>query len=292
MLGLAIALIQPAPIDIHRLEIGQAKPIVVRTGYTDTRTGRSVTADEVAAAADGVRFIVLGESHDNLEHHQMQAEIIRALVRRGRSVAVGFEMFTRPNQGSLANWTLGRWDEATFIERSGWKSDWNMDFALYRPIFEAVREHRLPMVALNVPRAWVRNVGRQGLTALTPEQRAELPEVVLTNQDHQKVFFAMMGGHPTEGQAAPSNIYAAMALWDEAMADSALRYMAGRPNPRAVIAIIAGKGHALYNQGIDWRIRRRAQQPTLTVIPLDAPGSQTVSSTLGDFVFVPSQPKT
>ena len=82
-----------------------------------TRTGKTVTADDIAKAAADTRYVYVGESHDNPHHHQMQADVIAALVRAGRDVVVGMEMFTRPNQVNLAPWTMGMWTEEQFIAR-------------------------------------------------------------------------------------------------------------------------------------------------------------------------------
>lgn len=290
-LALGLALGQAAPAaeapDPYRLKIGRSGEIAIRAGdMVDTATGRVVTPDDVAKAAAGHRWVYLGESHDNALHHQMQAAIIEALAKTGRPTVVGFEMFTRPVQDRLNAWTLGWQSEAEFIESSEWKTQWGFDFALYRPIFEATKKHRLPMVALNVPRDWVRQVGREGLGALTPEQRASLPEQFdLTNQAHRAVFGALMGGHPPTGTRGES-IYSAQVLWDVGMADSAIKYMEALPRYNGVMAIVAGSGHVMYGQGINWRIAQRTGERGITVTMVAATDSITVSRGLGDYVYV------
>jgi uncharacterized iron-regulated protein len=220
-----------------------------------------------------------------LAHHQAQADVIEALVRDGRQVVVGLEMFTRDNQGLLDPWTMGRWDEPVFIERAKWKEQWGMDYALYRPVFEAVRRHRLPMAALNIPRDWVRQVSRQGADSLTEEQRRWVPPLDLTNQDHKAVFTALIGGHPLEGQQG-INMYSAQVAWDEAMAQAALDFMGGFPNPKRVMVVVAGSGHTMYGQGINWRITKRTGERTLGVVCLTSDGPREVSRGLGDFSFL------
>lgn len=290
--ALVVALASPpgqgsAPADPYLLPIGRPGTTIVRFGLTDMRTGRQVTAAEFARAARGYRWVLLGEEHDSLAHHEMQADLIEALVEDGRHVVVGFEQFTRPSQRRLAPWTLGWWSEEEFIEKSGWRDDWNMDFALYRPIFEVVRRYRLPMVALNIPRAWVRTVSREGWNALSEDVRRELPEPYLGNEEHRAVFSALMGGHPTGGA---SNVYAAQVLWDEAMADTAIRFMENRLNPKAVMVIVTGSGHVMYGQGINYRITRRTGEPTLTVTAISIESERSVSNGLGDFVFASRPP--
>lgn len=282
-----LAAMQPAEApNPHRLPIGPAGEVVVAPGYTDMSTGKRSELGAVVRAAEGHRFVILGESHDDPNHHQMQAEVIRALAAAGRDVVVGLEMFTRPKQSSLAPWTLGRWTEVEFIAKSGWKTEWGFDFALYRPVFQAVRDLRLPMVALNVPRDWVRAVGRGGPEALTPEQKRELPDLYLDNADHKRMFEALIGGHPLAGDAS-RRMYAAQVLWDEGMADTALKYFASRAaGPNTVMVILAGSGHAMYEQGINWRITRRTGEPVLTVVAIASDEPVPVSRGIADYVFV------
>jgi uncharacterized iron-regulated protein len=270
----------------YTLPIGRPGSATVRPGQLlDMRTLREVSPEEIAIAADGHRFVYLGEQHDNLAHHQMQAKIIEALSLR-RPVAVGLEMFTRPAQLNLHAWTLGWQTEEQFIEASDWKNQWGFDFALYRPIFEVIRTRRLPMVALNVPRDWVRQVGREGLDALTPEQRSELPAMIdLSNRNHRRVFESLMGGHPMTGNRA-ENIYAAQVLWDEGMADTALKYLAGRPAAtRLAFVVVAGNGHVMYGQGINWRVKQRTGEPGITVVMIDSAEPVGVARGIAEFVY-------
>lgn len=270
----------------YLLPIGEPGRVKVAPGQmVRTSNARPVTVEDVAAAADGHRFVYLGESHTTLKHHQMQADVIQALVNRGRDVVVGFEMFTRPVQAQLNPWTLGWWSEAEFIERADWKGQWGFDFALYKPIFDVVKRHRLPMVAMNVPRDWVRKVGRDGPAALAEGERLQVPEIDRSNKDHRSVFNALMGGHPPTGDRG-ENIYSAQVLWDVGMADSALKYLADRQNTsRTVFVVVAGSGHVMYGQGINYRIWQRTGERGITLTMLESEDTEEVSRGLGDFVY-------
>ena len=243
--------------------------------------------DNIVKAANGKRFVFLGESHTNPEHHKFQAHVIEAFARSGRTVIVGFEMFQRPKQSALNPWTMGMWSEEQFLTETDWKHQWGYDFALYRPIFEVTREYKIPMVALNIPRDWVRAVGRSGFSGLTEEQRRELPTPLGTyNPVHRQIFTAMIGSaHPMTGTSA-DNMYSGQVLWDEAMADSALKYLDAHSfGSDPVFIVIAGSGHVMYGQGINWRIFKRTGEKGVTVVMVDGDKPVTVSRGLGDFVF-------
>lgn len=284
----SLSLLQNA--DPLRLPIGASGEIRVKPGtIVATSNGSEVSVDDVAKAADGHRFVYLGESHTTLAHHEMQAAVIDALTKRGRDVIVGFEMFTRPVQAQLNPWTLGWWTEAEFVERADWKGQWGFDFALYRPIFDVVKRNRLPMVALNVPRDYVRRVGRQGLGALTEEEKSQFPAVDTGNKEHRAVFNALMGGHPPSGNQG-ENIYSAQVLWDTAMADSALKYLDRYPaTSRTVFVIVAGSGHLMYGQGINYRIWKRTGEKGVILHMAEAKEAIPVARGIGDFVYVAAE---
>lgn len=279
-----------ASLDPMNLPIGPAGSVSPLVGLTKTTSGAAATMDDLVRAASGKRFVFVGESHDNAAHHQFQADVIRALAASGRPVIIGFEQFTRPNQADLGMLTSRRWTVDEFAEQSAWKRDWNMDFKLYRPIFEAAYDLKLPMVALNVPRDWVRTISRTGLASLPAEQAGQVPSIDLTNAEHRSIFDAMMGGHPAspDGAARMNNTYASMVFWDTAMADSALRAMRWR-GENAVCVIIAGVGHNLYNRGIGMRIgvQTGGKEKVLTVISVQ--GGDPVARGIGDFVFRPKE---
>ncbi len=278
-------------VDPYLLEInGKERVTIQGTGLHRTSDGKPADLAEIAEAARGVRFVFVGESHDQRAHHLLQAVVIQSLVRAGYDVVVGFEMFTRDNQQNLAPWTQGKWTSEEFIENSNWKTQWGFDYALYEPIFDAVRNNKLPMVALNVPRDWVRQVGRSGIVVLTNEERKWVPDPYLGNQNHRAVFNALMGGHPMTGPQG-ENIYSAQVTWDEGMATSALDYMNGRFSSKAVMVIVAGSGHMMYGQGINYRITRKTGERTVNVMCLTSDGPREVSKGIGEFVFVSRESK-
>lgn len=277
-------LLGQATLDPQLLPIGPAGTVRVDVGsIVRTSNGKRAKLDDIVRACRGKRAVLIGESHDQAPHHQFQADVIAALARSGRPVIVGFEMFTRPVQDKLMAWPLGFGSEEQFIADSQWKTQWGFDFGIYRPIFNVTREFRLPMVALNVPRDWVRSVGKLGLPGLNPEQRQQLPaDIDLGNKEHRMIFDALMGGHPPTGPMG-ENIYAAQVLWDVGMADSAAKALTGR-SPDTIIAIVAGNGHVMYGQGIAYRLKGMGVESQI-VVCTEADGTATVAKGIADFVY-------
>lgn len=279
---------------VYTLPIGDPQRqylVAVRPNeIVDTHRRRSVSLQEMIRQLEPATFILIGEQHDNAQHHLFQAQVIEGLVQAGRSVIVGMEMFDRTKQHPLNLWTLNRLSEAEFIQQSEWQTQWGFDFALYRPIFEVVYRHRLRLVGLNVPRALVRQTARQGWQSIPEAERLGIPDPDLSVEEHRKLFYALLGGgHPT-GQQQTDNFYAAQVVWDTGMADTALRYLERTvPSPRLAFVILAGNGHVMYDVGISLRLRMRTNLPTRVITPLP-PSAQPmqVRASLGDFVWLPA----
>ena len=139
----------------------------------------------IAAAAPEI--LVLGEVHDNAEHHRNQALAVAALRPR----ALVFEMLT-PDQAAQATRKLIDQPEA-LGKALGWEAAGWPDFALYAPIFAAAPDAVIVGAAL--PRDEVRramtepldkiffDAARFGLDApYPPEVQAALEAE--TQQDH------------------------------------------------------------------------------------------------------------
>ena len=278
---------------VYQLRIGDPKRqylVQVQPGQiVDTHRRRAVTMTQMVQSLESATYILIGEQHDNAKHHQFQAEVISALVRAGRSVIVGMEMFDRTKQHPLNLWTLGRLSEAEFIQQSDWQNQWGFDYALYRPIFEVVRQNCLRLVALNVPRTLVRQVARDGWQSVPLDERLGLSDPDLSQTEHRLLFDALMGGHP--GNPRLDAIYPAQVVWDEGMADTAIRYLERTvPSPRSAFVIIAGNGHVMYDVGISLRLRQRGVRETAVIVCLpDSAPPVSVRASLGDFVWLPAE---
>jgi uncharacterized iron-regulated protein len=289
LIAIAQTAVEQNPPSPYTLPIGREGQTVVESGrITDLKTGKPASVDDIAKAADRKLFVFLGEEHATEPDQLVHAAVIEALVRRGRHVVVGLEMYQRPKQTILDQWSAGQVSEADFLAKSDWKGQWGYDFAFYRPVFDAIQRYNLPLIGLNIPRDWVRAVGKGGFDALKPEDKAQLPaDMSLDNGEHKKVFDSLMGGH-----AMSPNIYSAQVLWDEAMADTALKYLSEhRPSSRTVFVVIAGSGHVMYRQGINYRIAKRKGGDGITVVMLDSNEPVPVSNGLADFVLVSPSPR-
>jgi uncharacterized iron-regulated protein len=107
------------------------------------------------------RFVLLGEKHDNPDHHRLQAWLLRELIASGRRPAVGFEMFTVDDAPAIARQLAAHPADAAGLagavnwERRGWPA-----WAMYQPIAEVAMQATLPIIATNLAPATARALGQ------------------------------------------------------------------------------------------------------------------------------------
>ncbi|MBI4613944.1 MAG: ChaN family lipoprotein [Planctomycetes bacterium] len=260
---------------------------LVRTGVW-TRGPATASLADVALRLGRSRAVLVGEEHDNPTHHEIELRVLALLHAADPKIAVGLEMLPRSAQGALDDFLALQSDEAEFLSRVDWQRTWGFDYAFYRPALDFARDHGLPVLALNAPADVTRRVSREGLSALTKEQRSRIArEIDTTVESHRRRFARMTGGHPGHGD--PERMYEAMCVWDETMAETAAAFLASRPGWR--IVVLAGNGHVEHGDGIPDRIRRRTGDSCLTVVPRAVEGDEAIdfeellADPPGDYVF-------
>lgn len=240
----------------------------------DARTGAAISPAEVAARLAKARLVFLGESHTNAEFHRVQLQVIRELVRAGRKVLVGLEMYPATEQAALDLWNAGTISEADFVEKSDWYRSWGYHWDYYRDVFLFCREAKATLHAVNVPRELVSDVRKKGFDGLTAEQKALLPpRIDIENADHLrllKAFFGDEGGMHSASMpdAMWQGMIRAQCTWDAAMAWNAVKALEKAKDPNAVMVVLIGSGHVAYGLGAERQARLWFDGGIASVIPI------------------------
>lgn len=121
--------------------------------------------------AAGARHLLLGEKHDNPDHHRLQASLLKAVVDRGKRPLLAFEMFEIDEQEALdAYLTAHPRDAAGLGPALGWEKKGWPAWRTYQPIAEVGLTAGLLLRGANLPRAEARAVVRKGVAALGSER--------------------------------------------------------------------------------------------------------------------------
>jgi uncharacterized iron-regulated protein len=272
----------PLPLRLQGLSTG-LKPgdIVV------TDSGRIVSFANLMDDLLDRQVIYVGETHVSVADHQLQLRILEALHARNTNVALALEMFPRNVQPVLDQWSAGSLDEEQFLSKAQWQENWGYPFFLYSPLLLYCRDNHLPVIALNAPPAIVREVAREGLARLKPDERAQLAEHFdFTNSAHRSAIREIYEQHVPAGIAGFDSFYEAQLAWEETMAKTLASYIASR-SPGEQVLVIIGNGHIEYRYGVPQRASARFPHAYRTIVTI--PGNtaeRSIDPAVADYVWI------
>jgi len=221
-----------------------------------------VDLSQMVSELGDVPLVLVGEQHDDMDHHELQLRLIELMQQQGRPLAIGLEMFEIQHQGALDAWVAGRLPEGAFIPvyQANWR---NLSWGFYRAIFVYARDQRIPLVALNAPRDTVQKVARHGLTTLSESDLKAMPPGVGAPLDNRYLSSVTdnMGAIPGHNVQANRYIPQAQALRNRVMAQTARHYLAAHPQTRLVV--LTGGLHAWRQGGIPAELQGLAHKVIL-----------------------------
>ena len=206
------------------------------------------------------RVVLVGETHTNYGHHLNQLAIIKKTHKKwGGVFSIGLEMVQQPFQSYLEDYIGGKITEREMLRGVQWYSRWRYDFRLYRPIFDFAKQHKIPLIALNIPQELTKRISKVGIDGLTPEERKQLPALIdKSNAEYTKRLRKVFGMHAHGkkfNEKGFKKFVDAQLAWDEGMAFAASNYLRKHPNRRMVV--LAGSGHLINREGIPSRLDRQ-----------------------------------
>lgn len=264
-------------------------------GIVDTSDGAVLTPDEAAERLRSVRLLFVGESHASIDFHRAQTLIIEALLRSGRQVLVGLEMFPVTEQTSLDFWIDESPTEDEFVISSRWYEHWGYNWAYYREIFLSAQRAGVRMFALNAPRHVVSAVRQKGIDNLSEEEAAYMPPRVDTDDaEHLRLFKSYFSDDDAMHAAMTDDqwrsMFAAQCTWDATMGYNAVRALQEHGDDDAIMVVIIGSGHVSYGLGIERQARNFFDGLTATMIPVQVTDSDglridTVRASYANYVW-------
>jgi uncharacterized iron-regulated protein len=222
---------------------------------------KPATPEQLESAVLEANFVLLGEIHNNADHHRLQAQMIDALVRAGRHPAVVMEMIPTSMQGGLDNYLESGTQDAGKLgpflqwEQRGWPA-----WSIYQPIAETVLSAKLPLLGGALDMETTQAIGR-----LDPSQA----QLILDLKLDQPVAPGIVAAQAKEIEEGHCNLLPKAAVKPMIMVQRAkdaemARILAeAASNDGAVL--IAGSGH----------VRKDSAVPSF--LKLDAPDASVVS---------------
>jgi uncharacterized iron-regulated protein len=256
--GLALLLAACAPAYVSPLERGH--PLAGR--IWDTRSAAFVSRETAFGRAAAARLVLLGENHDNPDHHRLQEDVLAAMLRAGRSPSLAMEQFDREHQVGLDSArTKGIFDpelvaDAGHFDRKGW------NWPFYRPLVSRALDAGLPVLAANVSREEARALVKSGrpaagLAPAEPGQRASLEQDIVDGHCGYRPPLPVLAGMVEAQRARDAQMATVMALADARGA-----------------VLIAGAGHARRDRGAPAYLPTELREATLAIAFLEVEAGQ------------------
>jgi len=214
----------------------------------------TISETELISQLRQSELVLIGEKHDNSDHHQLESRLIKALTQGQKKPAVVFEMLNDKQQPQLDNLS----DDAslhTMKARLEWsKHDW--PWSDYGPLFQLTRKNQAPLIAGNISRSAIRSIYKQEPDALSEHRYSTLHGIPDTVR--QKVHSEIYRNHcelmPRETLEPMVNVQLAR---DASMANAMLKH---RTEQGAIL--IAGGFHVRKDLSVPLHLS--ARQPELT----------------------------
>jgi uncharacterized iron-regulated protein len=220
------------------------------------RIADGARVSEVALVTDaaGADFVLIGERHDNPEHHRLQAQLVAALEAQSEDPrAVAFEMVPAWRQIEIVEYLAADGDPSGLGEAIAWDANGWPKWSWYQPIAEAALAGDAQIVAADLGTAEKRAAFVQGAQAFRSAfvQRTGLGEpwpapMMVSLQDELRAAHCdQVSGRVVIGMMRVQRARDAM------MADR-LAATAGKGGG----VLIAGNGHVRKDRGVPWYLAR------------------------------------
>ena len=231
----------------------------------DIESGKVINEEELIDQFLGAEVIYLGEKHDNARQHEIQLQILEALIRKGKRPSIGFEFFTTGQTSLLMNFTQPSapvmnmmskdYDPESVLRQAlGWDHRSDEEWSFYFKLIEIARENQLPAFATDIPWGLSSRITRVGVENLHPTELSLLVDTGFNDSEYEKLmleeFTNAHCGYRNEEMFR--RMYQAWIARNDAMAQSILNTL--EANPQNPVLMIVGFGHLRHGMGNPERI--------------------------------------
>lgn len=213
----------------------------------DTEKNSWITEKQLRVELLEYNYVLLGETHKNIDHHLLQARMVNFLVEAGAKPTVVMEMLAvEAWKDQPTTWTnLETLKEQAKIRNDGWQWD------LYAPILQSVVQHRLKLKAGNIEskalHTWSNKAG-----SYTPEE--VFAEYWIAPGDFKQLKRDVIKSHCGHANTAFVQFMARAQLQRDRIMTHALI------SNKSPVVLIAGAGHVRNNYAIPMQLLNKYQR--------------------------------
>jgi len=147
----------------------------------DLRSGQQISPARLVDKLAGVDQVLVGERHDNPDHHALQVWLLQALAQRRTQGSLLLEMLNPDQQEKVTSVQAlarqGDWPE-DLVSVLAWQEGW--EWRLYGPLVSYALAQPYPVISANLDRAEITSVYRQAPTLTGSAANKSVQETLLT----------------------------------------------------------------------------------------------------------------
>ena len=264
----------------------------VPEGVWKTSDGKVYDNPQILHSLAKSQVVLLGEDHDNPEHHRWQLFTIAELYALQPDMALGFEAFPRSTQKFLDQFVAGELSEKEFLEVVNWEKIWRFNKDFYMPMFHFARMNKIPMYALNVDRSLVALVSKKGWDNIPEKDRDGISDPAEASAEYLEMLAEVFAQHmPKHAHKKAQNdsdeipelsekeireilfnpsfrrFSQGQQLWDRAMAE--ILYKAVKKDKKPLIVGVMGAGHIMGGYGVPHQLKAMGVDKVKTLMAWD-----------------------
>ncbi|MGE8321678.1 MAG: ChaN family lipoprotein [Pseudomonas sp.] len=233
----------------------------------DLASGQLISPEQLVQRLAAAPRVLVGEKHDNPDHHALQLWLLRALQSQRAQGSLLLEML-QPEQQPLVDKLAGQPLPADLPKALAWQDGWS--WPMYGPIVTQALQQQMPLLAANLSPAEMRQAYRQAASIMGERSNAPTVKAALLEQ--------VRAGHC--GMLPESQLPAMLAVQQQRDRRMAKRLLAA-PQPAL---LFAGSYHVRKDLGVPLHLADLGAQGQSKVVLLAEVGEQ-VGPGEADFVW-------
>lgn len=245
-----------------------AAPPPVSGEIRDLRSGEILTAQQLLTRLSKPAQLIIGEQHDNADHHAVELWLLQALGERRPQGSLLLEMLTPDQQPKVDQVRHAVSPPADLPGALAWQDGW--DWNLYGPIVRFALSQPYPLLAANLDNKQIRDFYRQPPILQGPRSKAAPVKSTLLEQ----ISDSHCGLLPESQMPA---MLAVQQQRDRRMAERLI----SAPAPSL---LLAGAWHARKDVGVPLHVVDLGGTQAPTVLLLAEQGSE-VTAAMADYVW-------
>ncbi|MDT3311457.1 ChaN family lipoprotein [Pseudomonas sp. rhizo66] len=252
-----------------------AAPPPISGEIRDLASGQVLTAQQLLTRLAEPERLIIGEQHDNADHHTAQLWLLRSLAGQRPQGSLLLEMLTPDQQPRVDQLRQATTLPADVPGALAWEDGW--DWNLYGPIVRFALTQPYPLLAANLDSAEIRTFYRDPPVLKGTRSNTESVKAVLLEQ--------ISDSHC--GLLPESQMPAMLAVQQQRDRRMAERLLVA-PSPSI---LLAGAWHARKDVGVPLHVVDLGAVQAPTVLMLAEQGAE-VTAAMADYVwYTPAMPK-